>query len=78
MGIEPPANTEFLPLCGITHTKWARECWANLKIGMFVNPSEEWVREAEVRPPDIPRVVGLGPVSVEATAETEGISAGDP
>lgn len=44
MGIEPPANTEFLPLDGTTHVRWARECWVNLRIGMFVNPSEEWVQ----------------------------------
>lgn len=43
--IEPAAkHTEFLPPYGIIHIEWARECWLNLKIGMFVKPSEEWAQ----------------------------------
>lgn len=37
-------HTEFLPPYGIIHIEWARECWLNLKIGMFVKPSEEWAQ----------------------------------
>lgn len=44
MGIVLPARTEFLPLCERIHIKWTREWWVNLKIGMFVVPSEEWVQ----------------------------------
>lgn len=61
MGIEPPANTEFFARSyGITHVlqvKWARECGVNLKIGMFVNHSEEWAQRKQRS--DLPTCRGL-------------------